>query len=170
MRKSTQRSPIRSRIEAVCVSALRLRLYSSGLPETRTYRASRGDSDRLPRREASARRWRDQSDRVDPRSVHTASPVGHRGTDRRREITDAEKPEFLSSAIALLMSIDWPEPFGLVVIEAMACGTPVIAFKQGSVPEIVEPGVTGLIVENETSRSTVPGGCVGHFLCGTRHA
>ena len=66
------------------------------------------------------------------------------------EITDAEKPDFLSGAIALLVPIDWPEPFGLVMIEAMACGTPVIAFNHGSVPEIVEPGVTGLIVEDET--------------------
>ena len=66
------------------------------------------------------------------------------------EITDAEKPDFLSGAIALLVPIDWPEPFGLVMIEAMACGTPVIAFNRGSVPEIVEPGVTGLIVEDET--------------------
>ena len=60
------------------------------------------------------------------------------------EIDDAEKPDFLSGAIALLVPIDWPEPFGLVMIEAMACGTPVIAFNRGSVPEIVEHGVTGL--------------------------
>ncbi len=67
------------------------------------------------------------------------------------EINDAEKPEFLSGAIALLVPIDWPEPFGLVMIEAMACGTPVIAFNRGSVPEIVEHGVTGLIVEDEAA-------------------
>ena len=67
------------------------------------------------------------------------------------EINDAEKPDFLSGAIALLVPIDWPEPFGLVMIEAMACGTPVIAFKRGSVPEIVEHGVTGLIVEDEAA-------------------
>ncbi len=66
------------------------------------------------------------------------------------EITDVEKPGFLSGAIALLVPINWPEPFGLVMIEAMACGTPVIAFNHGSVPEIVEPGLTGLIVEDET--------------------
>jgi glycosyltransferase involved in cell wall biosynthesis len=65
------------------------------------------------------------------------------------EINDAEKPDFLSGAIALLVPIDWPEPFGLVMIEAMACGTPVIAFNRGSVPEIVEHGVTGLIAEDE---------------------
>lgn len=67
------------------------------------------------------------------------------------EIGDAQKPEFLSGAIALLVPIDWPEPFGLVMIEAMACGTPVIAFNRGSVPEIIEDGVTGFIVEDETS-------------------
>jgi glycosyltransferase involved in cell wall biosynthesis len=65
------------------------------------------------------------------------------------EISDAEKPDFLSGAIALLVPIDWPEPFGLVMIEAMACGTPVIAYGAGSVPEIVEDGVTGFIVKNE---------------------
>jgi glycosyltransferase involved in cell wall biosynthesis len=67
------------------------------------------------------------------------------------EISDREKPEFLSGAIALLLPIDWPEPFGLVMIEAMACGTPVIAYNRGSVPEIIEDGLTGFIVEDETS-------------------
>jgi glycosyltransferase involved in cell wall biosynthesis len=65
------------------------------------------------------------------------------------EISDREKSAFLSSAIALLNPIEWPEPFGLVMIEAMACGVPVIASNRGSVPEIVEDGVTGLIVEDE---------------------
>src|SRR5579863_5079172 len=67
------------------------------------------------------------------------------------EINDREKAEFLSGAIALLVPIDWPEPFGLVMIEAMACGTPVIAYNRGSVPELIEDGVTGFIVEDETS-------------------
>jgi glycosyltransferase involved in cell wall biosynthesis len=67
------------------------------------------------------------------------------------EIDDAAKPDFLSGAIALLLPIDWPEPFGLVMIEAMACGTPVIAFNSGSVPEIVEHGVTGLVVADEAA-------------------
>jgi glycosyltransferase involved in cell wall biosynthesis len=67
------------------------------------------------------------------------------------EISDQEKPEFLSGAIGLLVTIDWPEPFGLVMIEAMACGTPVIAFNRGSVPEIVEDDITGFIVEDEIS-------------------
>ncbi|HEY2136094.1 MAG TPA: glycosyltransferase family 4 protein [Xanthobacteraceae bacterium] len=65
------------------------------------------------------------------------------------EIADHEKSEFLSGAHALLATIDWPEPFGLVMIEAMACGTPVIAFNSGSVPEVVDDGLTGFIVEDE---------------------
>jgi len=65
------------------------------------------------------------------------------------EISDHEKSSFLSGAIALLVPIDWPEPFGLVMIEAMACGTPVIAFNRGSVPEVIEDGVTGFVVEDE---------------------
>ena len=64
------------------------------------------------------------------------------------EIGDAEKSAFLGGADALLFPIDWPEPFGLVMIEAMACGTPVIAFGCGSVPEVVEFGLTGFIVED----------------------
>jgi glycosyltransferase involved in cell wall biosynthesis len=64
------------------------------------------------------------------------------------EIGDREKPEFLSGAVVLLVPIDWPEPFGLVMIEALACGTPVIAFNRGSVPEIIDEGVTGFIVED----------------------
>jgi glycosyltransferase involved in cell wall biosynthesis len=67
------------------------------------------------------------------------------------EISDREKSDFLSGAMCLLVPIDWPEPFGLVMIEAMACGTPVIANNRASVPEIVEDGLTGFIVEDETS-------------------
>jgi hypothetical protein len=59
------------------------------------------------------------------------------------------KQPFLSAAAALLFPIKWPEPFGLVMIEAMACGTPVIAYRAGSVPEVIDEGVTGFIVENE---------------------
>jgi glycosyltransferase involved in cell wall biosynthesis len=62
------------------------------------------------------------------------------------EINDKDKDEFLGNAYALLFPVDWPEPFGLVMIEAMACGTPVIAYDQGSVPEVMENGVTGFIV------------------------
>ena len=65
------------------------------------------------------------------------------------EISDGEKSSFLSGAIALLAPIAWPEPFGVVLIEAMACGTPVIAFNRGSVPEIVENGLTGFMVERK---------------------
>jgi glycosyltransferase involved in cell wall biosynthesis len=65
------------------------------------------------------------------------------------EIGDRQKSAFLGGAEALLFPIDWPEPFGLVMIEAMACGTPVIAYACGSVPEVVEDGLTGFIVRNE---------------------
>ena len=64
------------------------------------------------------------------------------------EICESQKSEFLGGAQALLFPISWPEPFGLVMIEAMACGTPVIAFNRGAVSEIVRNGVTGFVVEN----------------------
>ena len=64
------------------------------------------------------------------------------------EVGEAGKQELLAGAHALLFPIDWPEPFGLVVIEAMACGTPVVAYRCGSVPELIEEGVTGFIVED----------------------
>jgi glycosyltransferase involved in cell wall biosynthesis len=70
------------------------------------------------------------------------------------EIDDAAKSEFLGNARALLFPICWPEPFGLVMIESMACGTPVIAWNCGSVPEIVDPGVTGFIVASEEQALT----------------
>ncbi|HWP90848.1 MAG TPA: glycosyltransferase family 4 protein [Thermodesulfobacteriota bacterium] len=63
------------------------------------------------------------------------------------EIGEGEKDEFLGNAYALLFPINWPEPFGLVMIEAMACGTPVIAYRRGSVPEVMEEGATGFIVQ-----------------------
>ena len=64
------------------------------------------------------------------------------------EINDAQKPEFLGRATATIFAIDWPEPFGLVMIESMACGTPVIAMRRGSVPEVMDDGLTGFIVDN----------------------
>jgi glycosyltransferase involved in cell wall biosynthesis len=66
------------------------------------------------------------------------------------EIGDERKSDFLGAAAALLFPINWPEPFGLAMIEAMACGTPVIAWNCGSVPEVIEPGVSGFIVNSET--------------------
>ena len=65
------------------------------------------------------------------------------------EISEAEKDDFLGNAYALLFPIDWPEPFGLVMIEAMACGTPVIAYRHGSVPEVMQDGITGFIVNDQ---------------------
>jgi glycosyltransferase involved in cell wall biosynthesis len=65
------------------------------------------------------------------------------------EINEREKTKFLGEAAALLFPVDWPEPFGLVMIEAMACGTPVLAFRCGSVPEVIEDGVTGKVVDSE---------------------
>ncbi|MFZ0839421.1 MAG: glycosyltransferase family 4 protein [Xanthobacteraceae bacterium] len=74
------------------------------------------------------------------------------------EINEREKTKFLGEAAALLFPVDWPEPFGLVMIEAMACGTPVLAFRCGSVPEIIENGITGRIVDNEAEAiAALPG-------------
>lgn len=64
------------------------------------------------------------------------------------EIGERDKAAFLGAAAALLFPIDWPEPFGLAMIEALACGTPVIAFRRGSVPEVIEDGVTGFICDD----------------------
>ena len=89
-------------------------------------------------------------DRVDKRYFEEKiRPLLERpGVEFIGEIGDREKSEFLSGALALLAPIDWPEPFGLVMIEAMACGTPVIAFDRGSVREIVADGRTGFIVSD----------------------
>ncbi|KAH8901694.1 glycosyl transferase family protein [Thozetella sp. PMI_491] len=78
------------------------------------------------------------------------------------EISEAEKAEFLCNAQALLFPIDWPEPFGLVMIEAMACGTPVIAFNRGSTSEVIEDGVSGFIVEDEEASISAVGR-LGHL-------
>ena len=79
---------------------------------------------------------------------HIASLFNLPGVEYIGEIDERSKSEFLGEANALLFPIDWPEPFGLSMIEAMACGTPVLAFRCGSVPEIIDPGVTGLIVDS----------------------
>lgn len=67
------------------------------------------------------------------------------------EICAAENSEFLGNAVALLFPIDWQEPFGLVMIEAIACGTPVIAFSHGSAPEVINEGVTGFVIYDEAA-------------------
>jgi glycosyltransferase involved in cell wall biosynthesis len=64
------------------------------------------------------------------------------------EISEREKGPFLRNATALLFPICWPEPFGLVMIEAMACGTPILAYRAGAVPEVIDEGVSGMIVDN----------------------
>ncbi|MGH9357788.1 MAG: glycosyltransferase family 4 protein [Terriglobia bacterium] len=74
--------------------------------------------------------------------------LGHPLIQFMGEIADAEKDEFLGNALALLAPVNWPEPFGLVIIEALACGTPVIAYRRGSVPELVEEGESGFVVED----------------------
>jgi glycosyltransferase involved in cell wall biosynthesis len=83
----------------------------------------------------------------------TIAPLlaAHRNVEFVGEIDEQRKAEFLGNARALLFPIDWPEPFGLVMIEAMACGTPVIAFRHGSVPEVVDDGVTGFVVDDEAA-------------------
>jgi glycosyltransferase involved in cell wall biosynthesis len=70
------------------------------------------------------------------------------------EINEREKAKFLGDASALIFPVDWPEPFGLVMIEAMACGTPVLAFRCGSIPEVIEDGVTGKVVDSEEEALT----------------
>ena len=82
-------------------------------------------------------------DHIEPLLRQSQGWVEHVG-----EVGGREKEEFLANARALLFPIDWPEPFGLVMIEAMACGTPVIAWRNGSVPEVVTDGVTGFIVDS----------------------
>ena len=99
---------------------------------------------------------RESRSRSPPRSTRSTRPISARrsrrsldqpGVEYHRRDQRARKSEFLGDARALLFPIDWPEPFGLSMIEAMACGTPVLAFRCGSVPEIIDHGVTGLIVD-----------------------
>jgi glycosyltransferase involved in cell wall biosynthesis len=89
-------------------------------------------------------------DRVDrPYWDETIEPLvrRHRNVEYIGEITEREKSAFLGGASALLFPIDWEEPFGLVMIEALACGTPVIAFRRGSVAEVMDHGVSGFVVD-----------------------
>ncbi|HEY4310015.1 MAG TPA: glycosyltransferase family 4 protein [Pirellulales bacterium] len=76
------------------------------------------------------------------------------------EINESQKNEFLGRARALVFPIDWPEPFGLVMIEAMACGTPVVAFRHGAVPEVIDEGVTGCICDSVDQAVQ----CLGNLL------
>ena len=78
------------------------------------------------------------------------------------EISDHEKNQFLGGAYALLFLIDWPEPFGLAMIESLACGTPVVAFRRGSVPEVIDHGVTGFVV-NKVEEAIEAVQKVGHL-------
>jgi glycosyltransferase involved in cell wall biosynthesis len=88
-------------------------------------------------------------DNADRRYYEAVAPMlQHPLVEFVGEIGEAEKEAFLGNAAALLFPIDWPEPFGLAMIEAMACGTPVIAFRGGSVPEVVDEGRSGFVVES----------------------
>jgi glycosyltransferase involved in cell wall biosynthesis len=82
------------------------------------------------------------------RSSGTAPLLKGPGVEFIGEIDERQKTDFLGQALALMFLIDWPEPFGLAMIEAMACGTPVLALRRGSVEEIVEEGLTGHIVDS----------------------
>jgi glycosyltransferase involved in cell wall biosynthesis len=84
------------------------------------------------------------------------------------EINDAQKSVLLGNAHALVFPIDWPEPFGLVLIESMACGTPVLAFRHGAVPDIVDDGITGRIVESVAEAICKVGGVLALNRCAVR--
>jgi glycosyltransferase involved in cell wall biosynthesis len=81
----------------------------------------------------------------------------HSNVEFLGEIGEGDKGAFLGNAAGLLFPIGWPEPFGVVMIEAMACGTPIIAFRNGSVPEVVDHGVTGFIVDDEDQAAAAAG-------------
>lgn len=81
---------------------------------------------------------------------NTVKPLlEHPNVEFLGEISEGQKNDFLGKAYAYLFPIDWPEPFGLAMIEAMACGTPTVAFRCGSIPELIDDGVTGFIVDSE---------------------
>jgi glycosyltransferase involved in cell wall biosynthesis len=90
----------------------------------------------------------DSADRI-YYTAHIEPLLGHPLIAFIGEIADEKKSQLIGNARALLFPIRWPEPFGLVMIEAMACGTPVVAFRRGAVPEVIEEGVTGFIVDSE---------------------
>jgi glycosyltransferase involved in cell wall biosynthesis len=107
-------------------------------------------------------------DRVDTEYFHAEIEplLSQPGIDYVGEIDDRAKSRFLGDARALLFPIEWPEPFGLVMIEAMACGTPVIAYACGSAPEVVEDGLTGFIVRTDSEAIAA----VGRLSCLDRRA
>ena len=85
------------------------------------------------------------------------APLIGPGVEFIGEINEFQKTQFLGDALALLFPINWPEPFGLTMIEAMACGTPVLAFRHGSVPEIIDHGLTGIVVDGmDTAAAALP--------------
>jgi glycosyltransferase involved in cell wall biosynthesis len=86
------------------------------------------------------------------------------------EVGGRDKDELLGNAFALLFPIDWPEPFGLVMIEALACGTPVIAWRNGSVPEVIQDGVTGFVVDSEEEGVRAVGRVAGLSRAACRQA
>src|SRR6266545_1136953 len=98
-------------------------------------------------------------DKVDQAYFHSTIEPLLNGSDVTfvGEINEHDKTAFLGDALALLFPIEWPEPFGLAMIESMACGTPVLAFRHGSVPEVIDDGVTGVIVDSmEQAMSALP--------------
>jgi glycosyltransferase involved in cell wall biosynthesis len=105
---------------------------------------------RIARRAGVALKMAAKIDRADEEYFRRAvKPLLGRGVEFVGEIGDRDKNEFLGGAMALLFPIGWPEPFGLAMIESMACGTPVIAYARGSVPEVVQHAVTGCLVDDE---------------------
>ncbi len=157
----------RTRSASRCPGRTGTRPIYHGLPaDLYRFRRERGSVPRVPRadlaREARRPRDRDREARRDAAQDRRQGRPGRPGVLRAviepllddplvefiGEIGEGEKEEFLGNACALLFPIDWPEPFGLVMIEAMACGTPVIAYRHGSVPEVMEEGRTGFIVDS----------------------
>jgi glycosyltransferase involved in cell wall biosynthesis len=95
--------------------------------------------------------------------------IDGRGVEFIGEINEREKTKFLGEAGALLFPVDWPEPFGLVMIEAMACGTPLLAFRCGSIPEVIEDGVTGKVVDSEQEAVAALPGLLSYDRRAVRH-
>jgi glycosyltransferase involved in cell wall biosynthesis len=92
----------------------------------------------------------DNADRAYWETMIEPMVKSHSNVEFIGEINEHQKADFLGNACALLFPIDWPEPFGLVMIEAMACGTPVIAFGCGSVPEVIDNGISGILIDSVT--------------------